>query len=177
MNVRPALPRATRRGMSIVEVLIALAITALLLTAVAVAYSASARAIEVNDEFFRATQAGRVSLLRVLTDVRQGTVKEDALTDSVRLITTPPDGQVARDRTYQYRPANKQLVMITNDDATDLDYILANNVSAVMFTKEIGKDANNANCVTRLAMTITVTVGKHSIQLSGAAAPRRYLLH
>lgn len=170
--------RPSRTGLSLVEVLISLAIAAMLLVAVGTAFTASAQAIEVNDQFFMATQSARLSLARVLTDARRGTTQEDALTDRVRILTTPSDPtQPAHDRTYEYRPATKQLVVVTNDDATDPDYILANNVSAVTFTKEIGQDANNTNCVTRLAMTITITVGKNSVQLSGAAAPRRYLIH
>ena len=55
-----------RRGMSIVEVLISLAIVAMLLTAVAAAFSSSAQIIETNDQFFRASQAARVSLTRMM---------------------------------------------------------------------------------------------------------------
>ncbi len=170
--------RSARAGLSLVEVLISLAIAAMLLVAVGAAFTASAQAMEVNDEFFMATQSARISLARVLTDVRRGTAEEDALTDRVRILTTPSDPlQPPHDRTYEYRPATKQLVVITNDNATDPDYVLAENVSALTFTKMIGKDANNTNCVERLAMTITITVGKNSVQLSGSAAPRRYLIH
>src|SRR5205085_1130645 len=60
-----------RRGLSIIEVMISLTISAFLLVAVAAAYSASADAVEMNDKFFRATQAGRVTMNQVLTEIRR----------------------------------------------------------------------------------------------------------
>ena len=59
------------RGLSIVEVMISLTISAFLLVAVAAAYNASANAVEMNDRFFRATQAGRVTLNQLLTEIRR----------------------------------------------------------------------------------------------------------
>src|SRR2546421_10256836 len=59
------------RGLSLPEVLVSLTISALLLVAVAAAFSASAAAISVNDRFFRATQAARVSMEQILTLVRR----------------------------------------------------------------------------------------------------------
>ena len=67
---------ALRHGLSLVEILISLAISASLLTAIAAAFSASASVIEKNDEVFRATQAARVTMLHLLTEIRQGTVGE-----------------------------------------------------------------------------------------------------
>src|SRR4051812_7948867 len=59
------------RGLSLVECLISLAITALLLTGVAAAFRASAAAIKINDQFFRASQAARISLNQIMTEVRR----------------------------------------------------------------------------------------------------------
>jgi len=63
--------RRPRRGLSIVEVMISLTITSFLLVAVAAAYNASASAVEMNDRFFRATQAGRVTMNQLLTEIRR----------------------------------------------------------------------------------------------------------
>src|SRR4051812_31391096 len=60
-----------RRGLSIIEVMISLTISAFLLVAVAAAYNASADAVEMNDKFFRATQAGRVTMNQLLTEIRR----------------------------------------------------------------------------------------------------------
>ena len=51
--------------------MISLAITTMLLTAIAAAFHSSSQIIKENDEFFRATQAGRVCLNQILTEVRR----------------------------------------------------------------------------------------------------------
>ena len=53
-----------RRGIGMAEALISLAITALLLTAVAAAFSASSAAIEMNDQFYRASRRHASALTR-----------------------------------------------------------------------------------------------------------------
>src|SRR4051812_13330666 len=63
-------PRARRR-LSLPEVLISLAISALPLTPVAAASSASASAIDINDRFFRASQAARVSSAQLTSILRR----------------------------------------------------------------------------------------------------------
>ena len=60
-----------RRGLSLPEIMIGLAITVLLLTATAAAFNASAQAVSMNDKFFRASQSARVSLNQVLTEIRR----------------------------------------------------------------------------------------------------------
>src|SRR5438132_4535315 len=85
----PARPprRRRRAGLGMVEALISLAICAALLTAVAAAFRASADAIEQNDQFFRATQAARVALTRILTQVRRGTPATDSTSSNLHLLT------------------------------------------------------------------------------------------
>src|SRR5438874_12215404 len=58
-----------RHGLSLVEALIALAITAMLLTSVAASFHASTAAIEMNDQFYRAQQGARVSMNQILDQV------------------------------------------------------------------------------------------------------------
>ena len=166
-----------RSGLGLAEALISLAITTALLTAVASAFQASAAAVSQNDEFFRATQSARVAMARLLTQIRRGAVDQPAATSAIRIITagTPPTG--GQDLTYQWNTTTKKLMMITNDDLTDPDYTLASNVTDVVFTAQMGKDYNNADCVTRIAVQIAVTVGKNQIRLSGSAAPRRNMTY
>lgn len=165
-----------RAGLSLVEVMISLSITALLLTAAAGAFQVSAAAVQDNDEFFRASQAARVSLHQILTQVRRGSVRLDADPQWVRLTTAPEAGQVTgKDVTYQYAPATKRLMLVTNDDLTDPDYTLASNVVDMRFDVEPGTDYTNAPCVANVTVMIRVKVGGNQVTLSGAAAPRRNL--
>ena len=170
-------PQGRRRlGLSLVEVMISLSIAALLLTAAAAAFNVSAAAVEDNNEFFRASQAARVSLHQMLTQCRRGSVKLASGEHWIRLTTAPKAGEITGDDvTYEYRPEAKQLVLVTNDDTEDPDYVLASNVSEMKFAVEAGTDYTNAPCVANVTVTIRVKVGGNNVLLSGAAAPRRNL--
>src|SRR5262245_48147283 len=80
-QVRPA-----RRGLGMVEALISLAIAAMLLTAVAAAFRSAGDAIDNNDECSKATQAGRVAMARMLTQIRRGTPATDSTSSSLHLL-------------------------------------------------------------------------------------------
>ncbi len=66
----PRYPRHGRRGVGLVELLIALAITAALLTATAVAIQASFTGYKVNQEQATLIQRARLTLNRILAEIR-----------------------------------------------------------------------------------------------------------
>ena len=169
----------TRRlGLSLVEVMISLAITATLLTAAAAAFNASSNVIQTNDEFFRATQAARISLHQILTQVRRGSVNTASTTTALRLITAAEDdGTGEDDYTYSFVAAENKLKLITNDNLLDPDYTLASDVDNVSFAVETGEDYTHAPCVTRVNVAVTVKVGDNVVTLSGSACPRRNLIY
>lgn len=160
--------RPARLGLSLIEVMIALAISVMLLTAVTVAFSSASDAVEANDEFFRAAQLGRVSLNHLLTEIRRGAVDETWSANQLHVITAAGD-----DWTYRYDDATDRLLLVTNDSTTDADHVLARNVTAFAFDVEIGEDYNKAPCVARVSVVLTVERGSHKVLLSGSACPRR----
>src|SRR5213083_3082890 len=110
--------RRARFGLSLVEVMISLAITSFLLVAVAAAYSASADAVEMNDRFFRATQAGRVTMNQLLTEIRRADSVQ-VFTDHIDVIRPQPSRLPKETfRTFQYDAANKQMKLQVHYDAT-----------------------------------------------------------
>lgn len=159
--------RRFRRGLSLVEAVISLAIAAILLTAVGTAFSASISAVETNDQFFRATQAARVSLNQVLTNVRRAHAVQVS-TNRVDLITYDQ-----QDISYIYDPASQTLKLVTNADSTDPDYVLSSAITSFSVSKDEATDSGGITYVTRVSMQLTVTVGKNQVELSGSAAPRR----
>jgi Tfp pilus assembly protein PilW len=184
--------RLFRRGLGMVEAMISLSITAALLTAVSAAFKASAQAIQANDEFFRSTQAARVSLNRILGQIRNGAVDDASTANSLHLITNDlkdSAGNVikaGKDVTYRLvtepDAAKGPMRLVMLDNATGQTYELARNVTTTIttttpFTVELGKDYNNADCVTRVSVAISVKVGNNEVRLSGAAAPRRNLTY
>src|SRR5688500_15151171 len=138
---RPACGTGRRGGLSLVEVLVSLTIAVSLLTAAATAFNASSQLVQSNDEFFRATQAARISLHQVLTQVRRGSVNTAWNAHTLRLITAPTDGGGGEeDLSYTYVPSTRKLMLATNDIATDPDYPLASNIDGMTFDVEMGED-------------------------------------
>ena len=151
-----------RTGLSLVEVMISTALSAILLTAAGMAYSASIKAIEINDRFFTASQAARVSITQMTSAFRRGS-NLTVTANSARVLTS--DGH---DRTYTFDVASQQLKMVANDSVGTPTYILARNVTAAAFSA----DLDAGSIVTRVAISLTVQVNCNQVLLSGSAAPR-----
>ncbi|MCC7351369.1 MAG: prepilin-type N-terminal cleavage/methylation domain-containing protein [Phycisphaerales bacterium] len=172
--MRPIPLHRRRRGFGLVEALLSLTISAMLLTAISAAFAASAGAIRTNDRFFQATQTARVGLHHLLSEIRTGAVDEAWDAHEITLIT---GGATPEERIYRYLPDKDQLVMILSADPTAHQYILARDVTDLSFSVDMGTDYNNAPCVARVNVSLSVHVGDNDIRLSGAAAPRRNLIY
>jgi prepilin-type N-terminal cleavage/methylation domain-containing protein len=186
---RPAaLARPRRRGLSLVEVMISLAITSMLLTAIAAAFHSSTQVITENDEFFRATQAARVSLNQMLTEVRRAdavaardqnvasfTVK--GITSTLLPVSRPVTSQSSMEfmRYYRY-DATAHKLMLSFQDANgnySAEHPVASNVQVAPFSWDTALDKNGAPYVTRVSIAMEVAVGNNRIRISGSAVPRR----
>jgi Tfp pilus assembly protein PilW len=170
---RAAAPRraaARRAGLGLIEAMVALAITAALLTAVAAAFSASSAAINENDEFFTATQGGRVALSRILTQVRRGTVSTASTATQLTLITD--SGKTHR---YTIDLPNGVIKLTTIETGVETTHVLARTISAGAFTYENGTDYDGNPCVKRVAMTLTVERKNNRILFSGTGTCRAVL--
>ena len=170
---RAAAPKGAvsrRAGLGLVEAMIALAITAALLTAVAAAFSASAAAINENDEFFMATQGGRVALSRILTHVRRGTVSTTSTATELTLITDS-----GKTHKYTIDLVNKIIKLTTIESGVESTHTLARTISAGAFTYENGTDYDGNPCIKRVAMTLTVEKNNNRILFSGTGTCRAVL--
>jgi hypothetical protein len=169
------------------ELLISLAITAMLLTAIAASFVSSSQVIENNDRFFRATQSARVALAQMLTEVRRsdsipmpGDPSEFVMSDKVLPIMRPPEAPKQPNeelRVYEYDPVEKRINLFFRytDGSKSAKYPIARNVQTSPFQWDPGKDSQNFDCVARVSVSLEVTVGQQTITLTGAAAPRRSL--
>jgi type II secretory pathway pseudopilin PulG len=157
-----------RAGLCIAELIISIAIVAMLLTAVAAAFSASAQIIQENDQFFRATQAARVCMTQILTEVRRSQWVDDTSTSStLRMITS-------NDQTCSYAyDATAGVVNL----ATEASYPLASNVSSCAFSLDVITDTGGIRHTTRVSVTLVVQVGNDTVRLSGSAAPRNEITY
>jgi len=190
----PAL-QLSRRGVGLIELLLALAISALLLTATAVAVDASFKAYANNQEESSLLQQSRMALNRVVTSIR--TSDTHAPIDPAQLVDfkaglLATDNGIAMiqedgtDIVYRHDAANKQLIA----EAKGKKYVVARGVEAFTVTMEpmrsqealrIGGSYDllrRANILITLRTTAQTaqsseTTGKHPVTLSVSVTPRR----
>ncbi len=150
-------PRRRCAGLGLVELIVSLSIAAMLLTAVAAAFSATTSTIEMNDQFFRASQACRVSINQIMAEVRKC---QSGVVDDPSLELTTSSGQK---RLYEFDDVSKRITMTLPDEPTPPTYVLARNVDSCQFYTD-GET---------IAMRVTVKIGTNQVTLSGSAMPRR----
>jgi prepilin-type N-terminal cleavage/methylation domain-containing protein len=147
-----------RRGLSLVEVLVSLAISATLMTAVGAAYTASCQAVAINESFFRASQSARICLNQLLSEIRQCAIVE-VQGDRLNVLTNAPKA-----KTYRYDPvARKLLLSVTDAAGVTTEHALGRDIASMTFAGD-GKG---------VSVAITVTCGNNSVTLNGSAFPRQ----
>jgi Tfp pilus assembly protein PilW len=177
----PTQARSSRRGLSIVEVMIGLTITAMLLVGVSAAYCASADAVAGNDNFFLATQSARVTMTQVLTEVRRADSVVTAPSNDSIIVTRDPDLAVSQgaakeqSREFKYDPASKKVTLkiyYKNPDGTTFTsplYTMADYVEQATFGPP-----DTANSIeVRVPLTLVVKYAGNTVRLTGTAGPRR----
>jgi type II secretory pathway pseudopilin PulG len=153
-----------------IELLLALAITAMLLAAVAFAFNASVINYQEDEKIFKTINNARQALYRLTTELRTASaVDPNLITTQCSLITA-----AGADITYRYNAADDKLYLITNDDLADPDYVLCDNVTAISFVKTTFVE-ESVTYVKNVQISITVQSGDFSRTLSAAAVVRRNL--
>jgi prepilin-type N-terminal cleavage/methylation domain-containing protein len=157
---------ARRRGFTVVECLIGLAISALLLAAVAVAFSASLTTYSENERMFWSINSARQALSRMTSQLRTGYMVDPNDPNNLCHFLTATN----QDITYEFRNADHKLYLRTN--GTGQEYVLCDNVVDASFRKTPTDGGTDCKSV-----QISLTVGSGSSQrtLSAAAVIRRNL--
>ncbi len=151
-----------KNGFGLVELLIALAITALLLVAVAVAFNASVMSYSQNEDMFKAVNSARQALVRITTQLRTGYwVDPCAPSNECSFYTAGGD-----DITYEYRGTDNKLYLITDG----LEYVLCDNITSMSFVKTPTDDGSDTKSV---QISITVSSGDVRQTVTSAAVIRR----
>ena len=155
-----------RVGFTLAECLIALALSAMLLTAIAVAFNASLINYEANEEIFRTVNNARQALTRMTSELRTGHWVDPGAAGNECSFFTSADENI----TYEFRSADNKLYLITNSDGSE--YILCDDVTSATFTKTPTTDGTDCKSV---QMLLTVQCGDTERTLSAAAVIRRNL--
>jgi prepilin-type N-terminal cleavage/methylation domain-containing protein len=157
-----------KAGFTVAELLIALALAGMLLAAVAVAFNASVINCQQNEDIFKAVNSARQALCRMTSQLRTAnTVDPNAPSNECTMITA-----AGENITYRYNSGDNKLYLITNDDLTDSDYVLCDNVTAMTCTKYwVIVDA----VIFVKSVQISITVASKDVQktISAAATIRR----
>jgi prepilin-type N-terminal cleavage/methylation domain-containing protein len=155
-----------KTGFTIAELLIALAITGILLAAVGAALNASIINYQENEDIFKAVNSARQALSRMTSQLRTGYwVDPNAPSGECSFFTA--DGQ---DITYEYGGVSNTLYLITNGDGQL--YTLCENVVSMSFIKTPTDDGSDCKSV---QISMTVQSGNVQRTLSAAAVIRRNL--
>jgi prepilin-type N-terminal cleavage/methylation domain-containing protein len=188
------LRRSRRSGMGMVELLVALAISATLLTATAVAVDAAFKAYEVNQEQAVLMSKARVSLSFLTTNIRGTTLHAP---DNASRKTQFAAGQTVTDTGIVMLDANNNLLRFFHD-ATNKQLkvvgpagtqILAHGVESFSITMEPMRSSESIrtggtwDLLKRASITLKVrtggstapaeAVGTDTVTLSGSVMPRR----
>ena len=156
-------------GFTIVELLIALAITVILLTAVAVAFNASALNYKENEKIFKTVNSARQALYRITTQLRTAEAVDPDAADN---LCTFYQSQDPNDLiTYNYDSTAKTLYLI---DSSSVSHTLCENVTAMTFIKNSAV-VEGQPVVKSVQITMTVSDGNVTQNLSAAAVIRRNL--
>jgi prepilin-type N-terminal cleavage/methylation domain-containing protein len=152
-------------GFTIVELLIALAITGILLAAVAVAFNASIINYTENQNIFKSINGARQALSRITTQVRTGLVDPNNIFDQTRCKVLCADGSTV---TYRYESGEQKLYLNTSG----VDHLLCDNVAAMTFKKDNGTPTGDVKSV---QISMTVVSGDVRQTVSAAAVVRKVL--
>jgi len=157
-------------GFTIAELLLALAIASMLLAAVAAAFNASIINYRQNEDIFKAFNSARQAMFRMISQLRTAdAVDPNSPANECALIAANGD-----DITYRYNSGDNKLYLITNDDLTDSDYVLCDNVTAMTFTRDTVIE--DMQTIVK-SVQISITVASNNVQqtVSAAAVIRRNL--
>ena len=150
-------------GFTIAEVLVCLAIFALILTAVATAFSAAGNNYNQNRDMSDAMNTARLALTRMTTEMRSAkAIADDDPAGQCSIITSNSEDVV-----FRYNSGDKKLYIDKNGNS----YTLCENVENLTFTPHTDAHGN----VKSVEMSITVKPGARSETMSSAVVLRKMI--
>jgi type II secretory pathway pseudopilin PulG len=173
----PAVRGLFAAGLGLVELLIALAIMAMLLTSVAAAFHASLATVDQNQKIATVTQVSRITLHRIMAEARRGIVAETAA-HSVS-IQPPEDGRNLD--ILKFELVNGTLLYHQTDiHGVTTDYTLLSSADGVVVRDfavswEDGKDSEGLDCTKDITARLDLEVDGNRFTVTASTNPRRNL--
>jgi type II secretory pathway pseudopilin PulG len=154
-------------GFTMVELLLAFAVTALLVAAAAVAFNASVMNYKENEDIFSATNGARQALSRITSQLRTGLVDPNAISDPNSCTLLCADGSMV---TYRYDSNDNALYQLNH--GTSIENVLCENVTAMNFEKSSDTPTGDVKSV---QISMTVECGNIHRTVAAAAVIRKVL--
>ncbi|HOM61618.1 MAG TPA: prepilin-type N-terminal cleavage/methylation domain-containing protein [Anaerohalosphaeraceae bacterium] len=165
----------SRWGFTLAEVLISMAILAVLLTAVAAAFDASMKNYKDNEAISKTMNAARAALLRITNDIR--TARGAAVNAEHTECSIDKTGDGEAEITYRYDAEEEILYLDDYSSGTEKSYVLCEHVTEMKFVGAAMPGKPNQVRNVRITMTVTdKDEGANlSRKLAAAAVVRRNL--
>lgn len=158
------------KAFTICELLIAMAIMVIILSAAAVAFNAAIVNYKDNRDMFNSINTARQAMDRITTQLRTASaVDTNSPANECTLIAN--DGS---DVTYRYNSSDNKLYLVTNDDLSDSDYLLCDNITSMSFAKNTDT-VDAVTYVKSVQIIMTVENGRVQQTVAAAAVVRRNL--
>jgi len=154
----------SQAAFTLVEVLMSLAISALLLASLAMAFNASATSYRENQATVEAVNSARQALVRMTTQLRTGS--GIAITDANSICAF--DTAASQSISYEYSSGDDKLYL--NSGGTQKT--LCQNVTSMDFSGALAADPNDYKSI---QISMTVESGNTEYPLSAAVVIRRNL--
>ncbi len=168
------------KAFTLVECLVGLAISAMLLAAIAAAFNASLISYGENEDMFRVISDARQAMARMTAQIRTAGCFPDpnsglwsvpyvAGSSEVCSLWTPANENIS----YEFRSTDQKLYLVKHiSTTTKEEYVLCSNVVDAKFTMTPATDPSDAKSV---QISLTVRCGDVTRTLSSAAVVRRNL--
>lgn len=180
MQTRFPIRTARRGAFTIVEILMALTILALLLTSLAVAFHASMKTYDDNREIAAATQTARSVLNRLADNIRRAAAVDLSTgTNEIHVLCPDTDDGKSREVRFTYVVGSKTLRFREYiDSAVTTDQMLLGEGDDIEVTDfrvltETGLDDEGLTCAKKIRLSLSFKSGSQSFSMSSSASPRR----
>lgn len=159
-----------QKGFTLVEIILALTITAFLLVTIAAAFNASSQNYSENKQYCRQINNMRQAISRMTRQIRTAqAIDPDAPLNQCSMITSDNE-----DITYLYNSDTRKLFLRTNDSTTDPDFLLCEDVHSLTFTKTT-ETVDGVTEVKSVQIEMVAEENGKKYYLSASSVPRRTL--
>jgi len=173
---RPPAVRPQAAGFTVMEMLMALVILAMLMAAVALATHAAFQSCTENAEIAEVTQAARVVLHRIVSEIRTA---DAVLGESGRIRIIPPENDEGiTEIRYELNGPALYCHRVINGQTTSAVLVPADGgvrVEGFSISREVGVDDEGLTYTKSLTAQLGLRAGDNVFQVSASACPRRNL--